>query len=395
MQSLAVKIEKQSGFENLKNSIYNNSEISLEEKDEILSKLHKLEFKKANVLIAGATGVGKSTTINDIFGISTDSAELRAEIGYDVAPKTKEISKFQIGNLILWDSPGLGDEVDEDKRHKEKLIAKLKECDENGDFVIDLVLVLVDGSNKDMGSTFELINNVIIPNVSDAEKRVVVGINKIDKLLHPLYEHWDRVNGVPKTLELENRILEKENSVQNRIFNSTHIKVSTVSFSAGWTDEKTNQQDRPYNILKLLCFLSEKMPDEKRVQMLFETRLYSQSSPINTSYSDSENNSKETDEYSVPTQRNQLKNYNNDTKPYIENDADFRRTETTIYNQNTTIINNSIQQYMGSNDNKDDYEKTIETHVEKSLGQRVLGFIKKIGAAIFNGTIGALIGKLI
>jgi hypothetical protein len=50
---------------------------------------------------------------------------------------------------------------------------------------------------------------------------------------------------------------------------------------------------------------------------------------------------------------------------------------------------------MGSNDNNEDYEKTIETHVEKSLGQRALGFIKKIGSAIFNGTIGALIGKLI
>ena len=46
-----------------------------------------------------------------------------------------------------------------------KMIDKLYEKDENGNLLIDLVLVILDGGSRDLGTSYELINNVIIPNL--------------------------------------------------------------------------------------------------------------------------------------------------------------------------------------------------------------------------------------
>lgn len=38
-----------------------------------------------------------------------------------------------------------------------------------------MVLVLLDGSSRDLGTSYELINSVIIPNLGEnAEKRIIV-----------------------------------------------------------------------------------------------------------------------------------------------------------------------------------------------------------------------------
>ena len=60
------------------------------------------------MLITGATGCGKSSTINALLGIDV------ARVGYGVDPETMTIGKCDLENLILWDSPGLGDSPEAD-----------------------------------------------------------------------------------------------------------------------------------------------------------------------------------------------------------------------------------------------------------------------------------------
>ncbi|MDQ7084395.1 MAG: hypothetical protein Q9M36_05470, partial [Sulfurovum sp.] len=104
-----------------------------------------------------------------------------AKVGVGVDPETMEIKKYELENLILWDSPGLGDGKDKDIQHSKGIIKKLNELDKDGNSLIDLVLVILDGGSRDLGTSYELINQVIIPNLGENVKdRILIAINKAD-----------------------------------------------------------------------------------------------------------------------------------------------------------------------------------------------------------------------
>lgn len=55
-----------------------------------------------------------------------------------------DIKKFELSNIVLYDSPGLGDSKEADLKHAKNITAKLYEKDDNGNMLIDLVLVILD-----------------------------------------------------------------------------------------------------------------------------------------------------------------------------------------------------------------------------------------------------------
>lgn len=63
----------------------------------------------------GSTGYGKSSTINALFGLgkATDGRDDTyfevAKVGTKADSKTKDIEKYTIGKLVLWDTLGLRD----------------------------------------------------------------------------------------------------------------------------------------------------------------------------------------------------------------------------------------------------------------------------------------------
>ena len=150
-----------------------NANIPDSEKAKLMKNLLHLKEQKINLMITGATGCGKSSTINALFDMEV------AKVGVGVDPETMEITKYELDNLILWDSPGLGDGKEADNRHAKNIIKKLNELDENNNLLIDLVLVILDGSTRDLGTSYELINNVIIPNLGENKKgKRIVEIKK-------------------------------------------------------------------------------------------------------------------------------------------------------------------------------------------------------------------------
>lgn len=100
-----------------------------------------------------------------------------------------EIARYDYNNVILFDSPGLGDGKEKDLEHAKNIINKLLEKKPNGDLLIDLVLVILDGSSRDLGTSYELINKVIIPNLGEDKSRLLIAINQADMAMKGRY--WD------------------------------------------------------------------------------------------------------------------------------------------------------------------------------------------------------------
>ena len=221
-------MKKESIFEAMENDII-NAKIDEVEKNKLLKNVMRMKEQKINIMITGTTGCGKSSTINALFDTEV------AKVGVGVDPETMEIEKYELDNLILWDTPGLGDGKEADNRHAKNIIKKLAEVDNKGNALIDLVLVILDGSSRDLGTSYELINNVIIPNLGeDKENRILVAINQADMAMKG--RNWDFNENKPND-KLKEFLEEKVRSVKNRIYEGTGVSVEPIYYSAGYKEE--------------------------------------------------------------------------------------------------------------------------------------------------------------
>lgn len=247
-------MEKNNIFEAMEKDVF-NADIPESEKNKLLKNILKLKDSKINLMVTGATGCGKSSTINALFNTEV------AKVGIGVDPETMEIQRYELDNLILWDSPGLGDGREADNRHSKNIIKKLMEKDSEGKALIDLVLVILDGSTKDLGTSYELINQVIIPNLgNNKEGRILVAINQADMAMKGRY--WNSEKNCPEP-SLIKFLDEKAESVRKRIKEGTGVDVTPIYYSAGFKEE--GQEQRPYNLAKLLYFIVQHTPKEKRL----------------------------------------------------------------------------------------------------------------------------------
>lgn len=231
-----------------------NAAISEEDKKKMLKNVMRLKEQKMNIMITGATGCGKSSTINAMFDTEV------AKVGVGADPETMEIEKYELDNLVLWDTPGLGDGKEADNRHAKNIIEKLSEVDENGNALIDLVLVILDGGSRDLGTSYELINNVIIPNLGEDKKdRILVAINQADMAMKG--RNWDYEKNEPNG-QLVDFLEDKVRSIKDRVYEATGVKIEPIYYCAGY--KEGDRQEKPYNLSKLLYYIVKATPSEKR-----------------------------------------------------------------------------------------------------------------------------------
>lgn len=216
--------------------------------DDVENKMNRLGYDTVDVLITGSTGVGKSTTLNCLFEKNV------AKVGYGVDPETMEIASYIRGNHIqVWDTPGFGDGVEQDKKHAKKLIDLLNTriAGDDSYAFIDMVIVLLEASLRDMGTAYRLINEVIIPNLKDG-KRIIIGLNQADFAMKGI--NFDYNKNEPNE-ELIKFLNEKVSSIKRRIKEATGLNdVDVIYYSA----------ETGYNIKRLLDLLIDNIPIQKR-----------------------------------------------------------------------------------------------------------------------------------
>ena len=208
-------------------------------KMDIEKKLEKARFMPLDVMVTGVTGAGKSTTLNTIFRKNV------AIVGNGVDPETMSLEFYSLNDVF--------NGVKNDEIHKRKLVNllyKTYSLDGNIYGWVDLAIVVLEGLNRDMGSTYTLLNEVIVPNIQ--ADRILVAINQADMAMKG--RHWNKETNEPDEILIE--FLEKQaSSIQNRVKEATGVTIrKPVYYSAEYG----------YNIEKLLDFIIDNIILERR-----------------------------------------------------------------------------------------------------------------------------------
>ncbi|APE96598.1 GTPase family protein [Pseudomonas putida] len=215
---------------------------------EFSGKINRMGVRPLDVMLAGSTGAGKSSTINALFSESV------AKVGKGVDPETMDLDWYNVHDYLrVWDTPGLGDGFASDKQHSKKIIDLLYKTYSAEDMsfgFVDLALVIIDGSSRDLGTAYKLINEILIPNFQ--ADRIVVAINQADVAMKG--RHWNFFTNTPDD-EAKNFLNEKALSVKNRVAEATGVNINIpVCYSA----------DCGYNVSALMDALIKAVPDKKR-----------------------------------------------------------------------------------------------------------------------------------
>lgn len=216
--------------------------------NDIENNLNKMQIRPLDVMVAGVTGAGKSTTLNAFFQRTV------AKVGEGVDPETMELDAYKLNDFFrVWDTPGLGDSVTIDQIHKKKLTDLLNKTyyiDGTAYGFIDMAIVVIEGANRDMGTTYNLLNEVIIANIQ--QDRIFVIINQADVAMKG--RHWNSSTCTPDAT-LVNFLEEQAISIQKRVREATGINImKPVYYSAehGW------------NVKAVFDFIIDNMPTQRR-----------------------------------------------------------------------------------------------------------------------------------
>lgn len=209
-----------------------------------------------DVLLVGATGVGKSSTINAIFGSE------QAKVGTGCDPETQNIAAYRVHDYFrVHDSAGLGDGKSNDASHAKNIMSELmRKASVKGDpspyGFIDLVMVILDGSSRDMGTTYQLLQDTILPFFDP--KRIIVVINQADMAMKGRY--WDYARKTPEQ-KLVEFLDEKVSSIQLRLHEATGVKIRKPVYYSAY---------HQYNLEKVMQLVIDALPTKRRLIQVSE-----------------------------------------------------------------------------------------------------------------------------
>ena len=174
---------------------YMESKLKPKEFEEFRTKVQTELLDRAPVVaIIGKAGVGKTTTINNLFDVDDYVAEAlsfdeKGHIGDVRRGTTTAIRKrfdLKIGiGLDIIDLPGLGDDIRKDKEFEAIYRQILPQC--------DIILYVLKADNRTLGEDERILQNIVLPSCD--KKKIILAVNQVDILGENEGLHWDtRIN---------------------------------------------------------------------------------------------------------------------------------------------------------------------------------------------------------
>ena len=198
------------------------------------------------IAIIGFTGVGKSSTLNALFNAGQPTSDIRA-CTQDEAPIIGDVSKYtgSKGSVIIYDMPGLGEDMASDERHFETYLRVLPLVDvaiwtfHTGDRAMTPMQNALIRLNETMGTTFQ--------------SKLMFSINKADAIA-PGESAWNQNTNTP-SFEQNRNIRDLELYIRNKVYQVLPMwRGEIVTYSA-----KTR-----YRLDVLMTAMIKTMPRDRR-----------------------------------------------------------------------------------------------------------------------------------
>lgn len=198
----------------LLDKVLEKGKLSDADKKEVNQKIDEEIIKRPfRVAVIGQSGVGKSTTLNSVFGLknyTSNLAEGTSEIIEKIFPMRDGF------NLSLYDMPGLNNDVDKDAKYEEMYKQILPGC--------DVIVYVVNAHSRDFGEDCRILKEVVLPicNNNAIRDNLILAFNKIDTIgetINPKDPElkWDVVENRP-TEKLKKAIKTKLEDITDKLF---------------------------------------------------------------------------------------------------------------------------------------------------------------------------------
>lgn len=202
----------------------------------------EFQEKPPTIAVVGVSGVGKSSTVNAMFGTKLRvSATTRGTNRFNNKLFTFESSKLKGASvrtaLRVLDAPGLGEDVDLDRNYLKRYEKHLAKC--------DLAIWIVAARNRALA-----LDQTYLDLLAEHLPKTVIGINQVD-LIDPI--DWDGRMNLPSETQ-ERRMAEIAEDRRQKLAVRLGDDVCAVPYSA----------NRYYNLQKLFAACVESAPAARR-----------------------------------------------------------------------------------------------------------------------------------
>lgn len=152
------------------------------------------------IAVIGSTGVGKSSTINALFGAGLPVSHTEACTSDAVELTVDVFADSDARKLIVYDMPGLGEDIDADQQHIVTYRRVIAGCD------VAVWIMAAPGVGRAMAYDQMMLRDVVASAGSDVIDRLVVGLNQVDAIQPG---EWNTSANIPSR--------EQKNSIERRI----------------------------------------------------------------------------------------------------------------------------------------------------------------------------------